>query len=476
MADYDVAIIGGGPGGYVAGIRAGQLGLKTVLFDQERVGGLCLNWGCIPSKALLRNAEIVKFVRDANKWGIGGVEKATFDLAKAYNRSREVVDRLVGGVETLLKDAGVEVVIAKASLKDRNTISAGGKTYSTKNIVIATGASSRMLPGVKVDGKTVITSREGLAFQAAPERVVIIGAGPIGVEFAELWSAYGSQVTIVELLDTLVPQEDPDVGRALRRSFEQRGVQCFVKTKVDGAEVKDGVAHVTITSEQGEQTIEAETVLVAIGFVPSTSGLNLEAAGVATQRGFVTIDDQMQTNVPGIYAIGDVTGKLMLAHAASQQGIIAAETIAGQKMPVLDYVQIPRATFCQPQVGSIGYTEAAAKEAGYDVKTARFPLSANSKSVAYGETEGFVKFVVDVPTGQVLGIHMLGHDIVELLGEATMISLLEATTKEIGFAVHAHPTFSEAMKEAALAADGEAIHIVQRKSSQATPRQGAATR
>lgn len=476
MADYDVAIIGGGPGGYVAGIRAGQLGLKTVLFDKERVGGLCLNWGCIPSKALLRNAEVVKLVRDGAKWGIGGVEKATFDMAKAYSRSREVVDRLVGGVETLLKDNGVEVVIAKASLKDRNTVSAGGKTYSAKNIIISTGASSRMLPGVTLDGKVVITSREGLAFQAAPERAIIIGAGPVGVEFAELWASYGSKVTIVEMLETLVPLEDPDVGRALKRSFEQRGVQCFVKTKVDGVQVEGDKAKVTITNEQGEQTLEADAVLVAIGFIPTTSELNLEAAGVATQRGFITIDDRMQTNVPGIYAIGDVTGKLMLAHVASEQGIIAVETIAGQQMPALDYVQMPRATFCQPQIGSIGYTEAAAKAAGYDVKTARFPLSANSKAVAYGETEGFIKVVVDVPTGQILGIHMLGHDIVELLGEATMISLLEATTKEVGFAVHTHPTFSEAMKEAALAADGEAIHIVQRKSQKPMPQQGAATR
>lgn len=295
------------------------------------------------------------------------------------------------------------------------------------------------------------------------DRVVVIGAGPVGVEFAHLWASYGSDVTIVELLDTLVPLEDPDVGRTLRRSFEARGMHCLVKTRVDGVAVNKGKARVTVSGAEGEQKLEADLVLVAIGFVPNTQGLNLEGAGVATERGFITIDDNMQTNVPGIYAIGDVTGKLMLAHVAMQQGVLAAEHISGKQVPALDYIQMPRATFCQPQVGSIGYTEKQAKDAGFAVKTGRFPFTALGKATAVGDNEGFIKVVADEATGQVLGIHMIGHDVNDLLGEATMVALLEATTIELGFAVHAHPTLAEAVKEAALAVDGEAIHIARKR-------------
>ena len=472
MASYDVAIIGGGPGGYVAAIRSAQLGLSVVLFERDRVGGLCLNWGCIPSKALLRNADVVNFVRDAEKWGVG-VSNPTFDLGGAVDRSRKVVEQLVGGVETLLKDNGVAVIKGSASFGPKgangHTILCGGQGYDARNVIIATGASTRNIPAAPVDGKVVLTSHEALLVREAPKRAVVIGAGPVGVEFAHLWASYGSQVTIVELLDTLVPLEDPDSGRLLKRSFEARGMTCLVKTKVESVEVAAGKATVTVSGAEGERTLEAEAVLVAVGFVPHTQGLNLEAPGVATERGFVTIDDQMQTNVPGVYAIGDVTGKLMLAHVASEQGVVAAEHIVGQRVPILDYVQMPRATFCQPQVGSIGYTEQGAKAAGFTVKTGRFPLTALGKAIAVGETEGFVKVVADVPTGQVLGIHMIGHDMNDLLGEATMVALLEATTIEVGFAVHAHPTLAEAIKEAALAANGEAIHIVQRKSLRVAP-------
>ncbi|MGH2632328.1 MAG: dihydrolipoyl dehydrogenase [Tepidiformaceae bacterium] len=479
MASYDVAIIGGGPGGYVAAIRAAQLGLSVALFERDRVGGLCLNWGCIPSKALLRNADVVNFVRDAEKWGVG-VSNPTFDLGSAVDRSRKVVEQLVGGVETLLKDNGVTVVNGTAILctgaGGGHTVLCGGKSYEARNVIIATGASTRSIPAAPIDGKVVLTSHEALLVRKAPKRAVVIGAGPVGVEFAHLWASYGSEVTIVELLDTLVPLEDPDSGRLLKRSFEARGMTCLVKTKVEGVTVDGGKATVRVSGADRERTLEAEAVLVAIGFVPHTQGLNLEATGVATERGFITIDDQMQTNVPGVYAIGDVTGKLMLAHVASEQGVVATEHISGRRVPTLDYVQMPRATFCQPQVGSIGYTEQAAKAAGFTVKTGRFPLTALGKAIAVGETEGFVKVVADVPTGQVLGIHMIGHDMNDLLGEATMVALLEATTVEVGFAVHAHPTLAEAIKEAALAANGEAIHIVQRKSLRAAPQQGVAIR
>lgn len=463
MGSYDIAIVGGGPGGYVAAIRAAQLGLKVGLFERDRVGGLCLNWGCIPSKALLKNADVVELVRHAEDWGIR-VSDTSFDISAAINRSREVVDRMVGGVEGLLRDNGVEVIKGTASLKDRTTLASNGETHSAKNIILATGASARMLPGVAIDGQVVLTSREALELRRAPGRAVIIGAGPVGVEFAHFWASYGTQVTLVEMLDTLMPLEEPDIGRALRRSFVNRGMRCLPKTRVDGIEVKDGIARVGISGDEGQETLEADVVLVAIGFVPHTQGLDLEAAGVATERGFITIDDQMRTNVPNIYAIGDVTGKVMLAHVASHQGTLAAEIIAGKRVPAIDYVQMPRATFCQPQIGSVGYTEAQAKAAGFDVKTGRFPLTALGRAIAIGDTEGFIKVVAERDGGQVLGIHLIGHDINELLGEASLTMLLEATTIELGFAVHAHPTLGEALKEAALAADGEAIHIAHRKA------------
>lgn len=462
MASYDLAVVGGGPGGYVAALRAAQLGLKAAVFEKDRVGGLCVNWGCIPSKAILRNADVVNLVREATKWGIT-VENPTYDLGSAIDRSRKVVDRLVGGVEGLLKEAGVDLITGEATVKAGPVVVCNHLEYEAKALIIATGATTRMIPGVTPDGKVVITSREGLARREIPGRAVIIGAGPVGVEFAHIWASYGAQVTVVEMLDTMVPNEDPDIGRLLKRSFEARGMRCLVKTRVDSVAVKGKKATVTVSSEAGEEKLEADIVLVAIGFVPHTQGLGLEGLGVAMERGFVTIDDQMKTNVAGIYGVGDVTGKLMLAHVAMQQGVIAAEVVAGKTVPLLDYVQMPRATFCQPQIGSIGYTEQTAKEAGFAVKTGRFPLTALGKAVAAGETEGFVKVVADVATGQVLGIHMIGHDVNDLLGEATMIALLEATTVEVGFAVHAHPTLAEAIKEAALAADGEAIHFAQRR-------------
>jgi len=471
MTRYDVGIIGGGPGGYVAAIRAAQLGLKVVLFEADRVGGLCVNWGCIPSKALLKNADAVSVVRDAANWGIT-VKDPVFDLGSAIDRSRKVVDQLVKGVEGLLRENGVDVVTGMATLRDRNTIDCSGDAYEVENVIVATGAATRQLPGVKVDGKVVLTSREALERRETPGRAVIIGAGPVGVEFAHLWNTYGADVTVVEMLNDVLPLEDRDVSRQLRRSFEARGIHCLVGTRVESVTVKKGVATVAVTTSDGASEIEADAVVVAIGFVPNTEGLGLEALGVETERGFIKVGDGLETNVPGVYAIGDVTGKLMLAHVASQQGVIAAERIAGKQTPVLDYVQMPRATFCQPQVGSIGYTEQQAKDAGYRVKTGRFSLGALGRAVAAGHTEGFVKVVADESTGQVLGIHMIGHDVNDLLGEATIVALLEATAVEVGFAVHAHPTLAEAIKEAALAVDGEAIHVARKKLTRPAPAGG----
>jgi len=473
MASFDIAVIGGGPGGYVAAIRAAQLGFRTVLFEAERVGGLCLNWGCIPSKALLRNADVLALVRNASAWGIH-VDGVTADYGAAVDRSRKVVDQIVGGVEGLLRDNGVTVVPARARLAAPGVVEAGGERVEARWVIIATGGTPRRLPGVEIDGDVVITSREALARRTPPQRAVIIGAGPIGVEFAHLWSTYGAEVTLVELLDTVLPQEDPDVSRALRRSFEARGIRCLTSARVASVDRSAKEARVTVEQAGERVVLEADTVLVAVGFAANTTDLGLEALGVATDRGFVVIDETMATNVPGILAIGDVTGKLMLAHVAMQQGVAAVERLAGREVPVLDYVQMPRATFCQPQVGSVGYTEPGARAAGFEVRVGRFPFTALGKAIAVGETEGFVKVVADAETKQVLGIHVIGHDIVDLMGEASLAVLLEVTTEELGFAVRVHPTLPEALKEAALAVDGEAIHIARRRAQQAAaPRGGS---
>ncbi len=471
MNTFDVAIIGGGPGGYVAAIRAAQLGFSTVLFERERVGGLCLNWGCIPSKALLRNADVLALVREASQWGIE-VGEVRPDYGAAVDRSRRVVDQIVGGVEGLLRDHGVVLVPAPARFVAPHTLEADGDRFEAREVIIATGGRPRTLPGVEIDGEVVVTSREALARRSVPERAVIVGAGPIGVEFAHLWSTYGTEVVLVELLPRVLPSEDPDVSRALQRSFERRGIRCLTNAKVSNVNRVGSRATVTVETSEGQEQVDADTVLVAVGFSANTEGLGLDAIGVRLERGFVAIDDAMRTNVPGVSAIGDVTGKLMLAHVASQQGVLVAERLAGLPVPALDYVQIPRATFCQPQVGSVGYTEPAAREAGYEVRTGRFPFSALGKAIAVGQTEGFVKVVADAATRQVLGIHIIGHDITDLLGEASLAVLLEVTTEELGFAVRVHPTLPEAVKEAALAVDGAAIHIARRRLQQAAAQGG----
>ena len=463
MDEYDLAVTGGGPGGYVAAIRAAQLGQRVVLFEKERLGGLCLNWGCIPSKAILRNAEVVNYVRDARDWGIE-LSEPTFDFGAAVVRSREVVEKIVGGVETLMKQNSITVVDAEASFAGPNTIAAGGQEYAAANTIIATGASTQMLPGVDVDGEIVITSREALARKQVPGRAVVIGGGPVGVEFAYMWSSYGAEVRIIERLETLLPNEDPDIGRALEKSFAKRGIVSNTAASVEGVETGEGAAKVHAATSDGKETIEADTVLVAVGFVPHTEGLGLDRAGVETdERGFIRIDDRLQTNVPDIYAVGDVTGKLMLAHVASHQGVAAVEQMAGLQPPKLDYRQMPRATYCQPQVATIGYTEQEASDAGFAVKAGRFPFAALGHAIAMGDTEGFIKVVADSATGQVLGVHMIGHDVNQILAEASVAMLLEATTKELGFAVAPHPSLSEALKEAALAADDAAIHVARRR-------------
>jgi dihydrolipoamide dehydrogenase len=460
MAKYDVAIIGGGPGGYVAAIRAAQLGLKAAVIEEERVGGVCLNWGCIPSKALLWNAELVHLFRDSEDFGIT-YDALRVDMGAAIDRSRKVVERMVKGVEFLLKKNKVPVINARGQLKSVHEIAVQptGDIVEADNIIIATGAHARGLPGIEVDGNVVMTSHEALALREQPESIVIVGGGPIGCEFGYFYRAYGASVTIVELLDRLLPLEDADISRQLERSFKQQKIGFLTGAKVAGVSVANGKATVTVSTNDKDEELVADKVLIGIGTVASTDSLGLEGLGIALDRGYIAVDERMRTNVAGVFAIGDVTGKLPLAHVASAQGVIAVETIAGREPLPLDYEKMPHCTYCQPQVASLGLTEAQARERGIEVKTGSFPYRGNGKAIAMDKTDGLVKLVVNAATNEIIGYHMIGQDATELLAEASLGSALETTPRELGWAVHAHPTLSEVVKEAALAVDGEAIHF-----------------
>jgi dihydrolipoamide dehydrogenase len=457
---YDVAVIGAGPGGYVAAIRAAQLGLKTAIIEKEAVGGLCLNWGCIPSKALLYAAELVNLFKRGPEFGIRTGEVRA-DLGVAVDRSREIVARFVNGVETLLQQNGVDLIRGTARLEGpgRVRVAPSGDLVEARNVIIATGGFSRSLVGLAADGTRVLTSREALALRQTPRSIIIVGGGAIGVEFGYLYRSYGAEVTIVEALPHLLPNEDEDASRQLERSFGAMGIQ--VVTGANVAEVRTGDGGVTVAVKLATESrdLRADCVLVGIGFGANSDTLGLAETGVQTDRGWITVDDYCRTNIPGVWAIGDVTGKLLLAHVASQQGITAVEKIAGLEPPPLDYEKMPRAVYCQPQVASLGITEAQAKARGLDVVAARFPFRASGKAMAIGETEGFVKLVVDKSTRAILGYHIVGHGATEMLGEASLGTVLETTPSELGYAVHAHPTLSEALKEAALAVSGEAIHF-----------------
>ncbi len=461
---YDVAVVGGGPGGYVAAIRAAQLGLRVALVEQDKLGGLCLNWGCIPSKALLRNAEVVSLFNRAGEFGIT-VNGFTADMGAAVDRSRKVAERLVRGVESLMRKNKITVHHGRATLKDATTVEVAGEQAATiraKNIIIATGGKDRAVPSLPVDGETVITSRHALLLRAAPKNLVIVGAGAVGMEFSSYFSAYGSKVTVVEMLPRILPQEEEEVTQVLHRALEKNGVTILTGARVEGV-TKDGDGQATVRVTRGleAQEIPADKVLVAVGFVPNTQDLGLEKLGVQTQErtGFIVIDDQMRTNVPNVYAIGDVTGKLLLAHVAEAMGVAAAEAIAGKKPHKVVYENMPRAVYSSPQVASIGITESTAKERGYNVKVGKFPFRANGKALGLADYEGHIKIVSDERTGAILGAQMVGPEVSELLGEFSVGMALEATPLELGRSVHPHPSLSEVLMEAALAAGDEAIHI-----------------
>ncbi len=463
---YDVIVIGAGPAGYVAAIRGSQLGMKVALVEKEWLGGVCLNVGCIPSKALLRNAEIAYLLRKrARDFGIRGAEHLSFDYARAVKRSRQVSQRLTKGVAFLMRKNHVDVHMGTARLVDRTVVEVTpqeGKSYRlhAPHIVLATGARPFLLPGMEPDGQQVLTYREAILQERLPEKPVIIGGGAIGVEFATVWNAYGAEVTVVEMMPHLLPMEDPELGRELAKALKKRGIQVLTQHKVVKVEKGQEGVRVYMESPKGEKTVEGDQVLVAIGFRPNTQNLGLEAVGVAlTEKGAIAVDERMATNVPGIWAIGDVTGKLMLAHVGSAQGILCMEAIAGKEIVPLDYAYMPRAVYSQPQVAAFGLTEAQAREQGYTVQVARFPFQANGKALALGEHEGWVKLVVNEADGELLGAQLIGPEVTELLPELTLAHMMELTPEEIARNVHAHPTLSEVLMEAAHAALGAAIHI-----------------
>jgi dihydrolipoamide dehydrogenase len=461
MPDYDLAVIGAGPGGYVAAIRAAQLGLRTAIIEKEAVGGLCLNWGCIPSKALLHAAEVANLARRGPEFGVT-YSDLKLDMSVAIDRSRDVVAKFVAGVETLLKQNKVTLISGTGRLTGTNTVSIApsAETIEAKNVLIATGAVTRSLPNLAVDGERIVTSREALALREAPASIVVVGGGAIGAELGYFYRSYGARVTIVELLDRLLPNEDEDVSRQLERSFRAQGIDVRTGTRVEGANLREGGVSVNVRQGEKRDELRAERVLVAGGFTSSTEDLGLEEAGVALDdQGWIKIDDYARTNVTSIWAAGDDTGRLLLAHVASQQGVTAVEKMAGLEPPPLDYDKMPRAVYCQPQVASLGLTEAQAIERGLVVRAARFPFRVNGKALALGETDGFAKVVAERETGAIVGWHMIGHGVTELLGEASLGSIYDVTQDRLAKAVHAHPTLSEALREAALALDGEAIHF-----------------
>ncbi|GAA3535875.1 dihydrolipoyl dehydrogenase [Nonomuraea rosea] len=455
---YDVVVLGAGPGGYTAAVRAAQLGLRTAVIEEKYWGGVCLNVGCIPSKALLRNAELAHiFHNEAKTFGISG--EVSFDYGAAFSRSRKVADGRVKGVHYLMKKNAITEYDGRGTFLDANTIQVNDETITFSHCIIAAGATTRLIPGTQLSER-VVTYEEQILTEELPRSIVIAGAGAIGVEFAYVLHNYGVKVTIVEFLDRVVPLEDEEVSAELAKRYKRLGIEVLTSTRVDGIEDTGSSVKVTVTRGDQTQVLEADKVMQAIGFQPRVDGYGLEKTGVElTERGAIAVDGRCRTNVPHIFAIGDVTAKLMLAHAAESMGIIAAETIGNAETMELDYVMIPRATYCQPQVASFGYTEAQARDLGYDVKVAKFPFTANGKAHGLGDTAGFVKIISDNTHGELLGAHLIGPEVTELLPELTLAQQWDLTVHEVARNVHAHPTLGEAVKEAVHGLAGHMINM-----------------
>ncbi|MFH0842348.1 MAG: dihydrolipoyl dehydrogenase [Bacteroidota bacterium] len=462
--DYDLIIIGSGPGGYVAAIRASQLKMKVAVVEKAELGGICLNWGCIPTKALLKSAQVFEYVSHASEYGIsvGGEVKPDFKAMVA--RSRSVADGMSKGIQFLFKKNNIVHIKGYGRLAGNNSIEVedaeGKKTnLTTKNIILATGARSKELPNLKQDGKKIIGYREAMTLPQQPSSMVVVGSGAIGSEFANFYQSIGTNVTLIEFLPRLVPNEDEEVSKQLERSFKKLKMKIMTGSSVESADTSMGKCVVTIKTPKGIETMEADIVLSAVGVTTNIEGIGLEKAGVKTDRGKVTVDDYYQTSVQGIYAIGDIVHGPALAHVASAEGIICVEKIAGKDVEPLDYRNIPACTYTNPEIASVGFTEAAAREAGHEVKVGKFPFTASGKASASGAKDGFVKLIFDASYGELLGAHMIGAGVTEMISEIVLARKLETTAHEIIKAVHPHPTMSEAIMEAAAAAYGEVIHL-----------------
>ncbi|MBB6112355.1 dihydrolipoamide dehydrogenase [Mucilaginibacter lappiensis] len=462
--DYDLIVIGSGPGGYVAAIRASQLGLKTAVVEKESVGGICLNWGCIPTKALLKSAQVFEYINHAADYGINVNGTGEVNFESVIKRSRGVADGMSKGVQFLMKKNKIDVVLGFGKLKSKGVVevkAADGSTkqITAKNTILATGGRSRELPNLKQDGKKVIGYREAMSLPKQPKSIVVVGSGAIGIEFAYFYNSIGTKVTVVEYLDNIVPLEDEEVSKGLNRILKKQGITIMTGANVESVDSSGELCKVNVKTAAGVEVLEAEVVLSAVGISTNIEGIGLEETGVKTDKGKVLVDDFYRTNVEGIFAIGDIVKGQALAHVASAEGIICVEKIAGHNPEPLNYNNIPGCTYCSPEVASVGYTEKAAKEAGYEIKVGKFPFSASGKASAAGAKDGFVKLIFDAKYGEFLGAHMLGYNVTELIAEVVTARKLEATGHEIIKSVHPHPTMSEAVMEAAAEAYGECIHL-----------------
>lgn len=461
----DLIVVGSGPGGYVAANRASQLGLKTICVEQAELGGVCLNWGCIPTKALLRSAEQVNFLKEAKNFGFN-IERYEFDFSSIIERSRQVANRMSNGIGFLFRKYKVQHIKGFGKLIDSKNVQVFDEngnltdTISAKNIIIATGARPKIFPSIEVDRNRIITSKEAMILKEAPKDVIILGAGAIGVEFAYFFNAFGSKVTLVEMMDRILPIEDEEISRELERHYKRYGIKILTNTKVLSAKVVKTKANVEVQKSDGtKEVLIADQALNAIGIQANIENIGLEETGIEVERGFIRVDHFMKTNMDGVYAIGDVAGPPWLAHKASAEGILAVEHIAGLSPKPIDYENIPGCTYCQPQVASVGLTEKKAKELGYDVRIGKFPYTANGKAHGIGEARGFVKLVIDNKYGEILGVHMVGPDVTESVAEITVARSLEATAHSIIKSIHPHPTLSEAIMEAAAVAYNESPNL-----------------
>lgn len=455
---YDIIVLGSGPGGYVAAIRAAQLGFKTAIVEKESLGGVCLNWGCIPTKALLKSAQVFEYLKHAEDYGLT-VKEASHDFDAVVKRSRGVADGMSKGVQFLMKKNKIDVIDGFGKLKPGKKIDVEGKEYSADHIIIATGARSRELPSLPQDGKKVIGYREAMVLPKQPKKMIVVGSGAIGVEFAYFYNSMGTEVTIVEYLPNVVPVEDQEVSKQLERSFKKSGIKIMTSAEVTSVDTSGTGVKATVKTKKGEEVLEADVVLSAVGIKTNIENIGLEDVGIVVDRDKILVNDFYQTNIPGYYAIGDVTPGQALAHVASAEGILCVEKIKGMHVEALDYGNIPGCTYCTPEIASVGLTEKQAKDEGYDIKVGKFPFSASGKASAGGHKDGFVKVIFDAKYGEWLGCHMIGTGVTDMIAEAVLGRKLETTGHEVLKAVHPHPTMSEAVMEAVAAAYDEVIHL-----------------